>query len=182
MNTKEVSSNKVINKLYNLEYWISNKHESTIMYAKSSSQCFSMGNILKKTDSRYKMGSFKNKEVYALHLGSSSWESKDSKIIKLFNLLLDGLNKNTVIAKKIKELDDFYSGLAKTDYVNITDIQTKKILDFINNNPNCKIYNNANNTTKLYNKFNSILKNQNKQAEIESNEIRKKLYDKILNC
>jgi hypothetical protein len=109
-------------------------------------------------------------------------KQKDSKIIKLFNLLLDGLNKNTVIAKKIKELDDFYSGLAKTDYVNITDIQTKKILDFINNNPNCKIYNNANNTTKLYNKFNSILKNQNKQAEIESNEIRKKLYDKILNC
>lgn len=56
--------NKLIErKFYNLEYWIGNKHESTVMYNKPSSQCFSMGRLLKDTDSRYKLGTFKNKEI-----------------------------------------------------------------------------------------------------------------------
>lgn len=47
--------------LYNLEYWIGNKHESTILYTKTTSQCRSFGNMLKKSDSRYKLGKFKQK-------------------------------------------------------------------------------------------------------------------------
>lgn len=56
-------SNKLQNQLFNLEYWIGNKHESTIMHSKTNSRCTSYGNQLKRTDSRYKLGKFINKPV-----------------------------------------------------------------------------------------------------------------------
>lgn len=50
-------------KLYNLEYWQGNKHESTVVYNRTRPQLNRLKSHLKKNDSRYKIGNFKLKEV-----------------------------------------------------------------------------------------------------------------------
>lgn len=49
---------KTVQKNYNLEYWIGNKHIETIIYNLSKSLCTYTVNKLNKTNS-YKLGEFK---------------------------------------------------------------------------------------------------------------------------
>lgn len=62
LNKPLILKKKLDTKLYNLEYWIGNYHESTILYARTKPQCIRIANSLKTNDSRYKLGIFKYKE------------------------------------------------------------------------------------------------------------------------
>jgi hypothetical protein len=109
-------------------------------------------------------------------------KQKNTYIFKFFILLLNSLNKKTKLFKKIEELDSFYSELENINYENITKTQTNKILTFLKNNTDCKIYNNTKSTINLYNKFNTRKTNKDKQTEEESVQIWNKLRDYYNAC